>query len=388
MTLADLVCGWRPLLFVGLIGWCVAIAGRVQAAEAASAPSLDAFRDGASHWKNGHDTDGYPIYPPEQVGDIADNLLRYQRSNGGWPSNFDPQRILSAQEQQQLADEREKQDTTFDNRATYPEVEYLAAAYQRLGDDRYRDAAVRGIEFILKAQYPNGGWPHTFPDRGGYHPHVTIVDDVMVGVLTTVRRVATGSERFAFVDEALGERVRDALRRGDACLLKLQVRVNGQPTGWASQYDHQTLEPTTGRKFELPGLISSESVNVVRYLMRIEPPTVEVRGAIEAAVAWLERSTIRDLRIERVPAEPIRYQHHTSRYDVVAVEDPTAPPVWARFYEIETNRPFMANRDGQKVYRLADVQRERRTGYSWYNHAAQSLLESEYPAWRKRWTAE
>lgn len=379
---------WR-LLLLGVTVWsCTDFPVTAQAAEAASAISLDAFRDGAAHWKNGHDADDYPIYRPDQVREIADNLLRYQRSNGGWPSNFDPQRILGDDELRQLAGKRDQADTTFDNRATYPEVEYLAAAYQRLGDVRYREAAVRGIEFILKAQYPNGGWPHTYPDKGDYHPHITIVDDVMVGVLTTVRRVATGSQRFGFVDDQLRGRLREALQRGDACLLKLQVRVEGRPTGWASQYDHETLVPTTGRKFELPGLISSESVNVVRYLMRIEPPTVEVRGAIEAAVAWLERSTIRDLRIERVPAEPVRYQHHTSRYDVVAIEDPNAPPLWARFYEIETNRPFMANRDGQKVYRLADVQRERRTGYSWYNHAAQSLLESEYPAYRKRWAAE
>lgn len=118
--------------------------------------------------------------------------------------------------------------------------------------------------------------------------------------------------------------------------------------------------------------------------MALENPGLEVRDAIEAGVAWLERSKVTRLRIDRIPAEPVRFKYHTSRYDLVAVEDPSAGPLWARFYEIETNRPFMANRDGKKVYRLADVERERRTGYSWYGPYAERLLEIDYPAWRKR----
>lgn len=350
--------------------------------------SLDAFRDGINHWKNGQDMDGYPVYRPEQVREIADNLLRYQRANGGWPKDFDPLRVLSDDQQRELLEQRGQHDTSFDNRATYPEVEYLAQAYQRMGDERYRDAALAGMEFILQAQYANGGWPHTYPSRKNYYPRITMVDDVMVGVLTTIRHIATQPERYDFVPAELRRRVADSLARGDACLLKLQVRAGGQLTGWASQYDEVTLEPCGGRAFELAGLTSAESVGALKYLMRLENPSLAVRQAIESGVAWLERSQIKNLRLERVPAEPVRFQHHTSRFDLVAVEDPAAPPLWARFYEIDTNRPFMANRDGKKVYRLADVERERRTGYSWYGAYARGLLEHDYPAWRKRWPAE
>jgi PelA/Pel-15E family pectate lyase len=165
----------------------------------------------------------------------------------------------------------------------------------------------------------------------------------------------------------------------------MQVEVDGQLTGWASQYDEVTLEPSMGRAFELPALVSGESVGVLRYLMRIDDPSPEVQAAIKSGVAWLERSKISGLRLARVAAETVRYKYHTSHDDVVVVEDPQARPLWARFYEIETNRPFMANRDGRKVFRLADVTRERRTGYSWYGYYAQSLLERDYPAWREKW---
>ena len=353
-------------------------------AHAGDANQLDAFRDGIAHWRNGRDRQEYPRYKPEQTREIADNILLYQRANGGWRQNEDPCRILYDQDRLQLEAEREQQDTSFDNRATYPQIAYLAFAYRQLNDPRYRDAAVRGLRFVLQAQYANGGFPHSYPSKQNYRPHITIVDDVMVGVLTLLRDTASRRPPMDFLDEDLQEEVVEAHCRGESCLLKLQVVVDGRPTVWASQYDERTLEPCGARSFELPALIGAESVGVLRYLMQIDRPSAEVRGAIESGVAWFERSKIEGLRIERVPAPEIRYANHTSRDDVIAVADPAAQPLWARFYEIDTNRPFMANRDGRKVFRLADVERERRTGYSWYGSYATSLLSETYPAWRER----
>ena len=219
--------------------------------------SLDGFRDGIKHWKNGQNVDGYAVYRPEQIREIAENLLRYQRANGGWPKDFDPLRILTESEARELGEAHTKEDTSFDNRATYPEVEYLATAYKRLGNDRYHEASLRGIEFILKAQYANGGWPHSFPSSKGYYPRITTLDDVMVGVLSTVRRIATQADQYDFVSDGLRRRVNDALKRGDACLLELQVRVNGELTGWVSQYDEVTRQPCGGRTFEPAGLTST-----------------------------------------------------------------------------------------------------------------------------------
>jgi len=374
----------RVAVIVVLLG-LTALAAPPRSAIADEPISLDAFRDGINHWKNGHDADGYPSYRPEQTVEIADNILRYQRANGGWPPNIDPLRILSEREIRELDDSRSADDTSFDNRATYPEVVYLAEAFTRTGDERYRQAAIRGLEFILSAQYEHGGFPHSFPRKDGYRPYVTIVDDVMVGVLGTLRRASSGDRPFEWVDVKLRDRLEDALVRGEACLLQLQVEVEGVPAGWAGQYDPETLRPKRGRAYELPALISAESANVVRYLMQVENPSPAVRRAVHGGIAWLERSKITGLRIDRVPIDPVRYPHHTSRHDVVAVEDAKAPPLWARYYEIDSNRPFMANRDGTKVYRLADVAPERRTGYAWYVRYDHALLEKEYPAWKNTW---
>jgi len=58
--------------------------------------------------------------------------------------------------------------------------------------------------------------------------------------------------------------------------------------------------------------------------------------------------------------------------------------LWSRFSDLQTSKSFLANRDGKKVYALAEVERERRTGYDWYGTWPQSLLDAEYPAWKAK----
>lgn len=352
---------------------------------AASPTPLQAFSDGVKHYQDGSGRSAYPRYPTDAQRAIAENILRYQRENGGWASNWDPLRILSTEEVAALTADRAKTDTTLDNRATYPEVEFLSQAYLDTGDVRFRDGALRGLAFLFEAQYANGGWPHSYPSRENYRPHITFMDDVMSGVLSTLRRVADGTVPFTFVPQETRARAADAVRRGDALLLQLQVVVAGVPTVWAGQYDEVTLQPTQGRSFELPSLVSSESVGVVRYLMSIEAPSPAVRASITHAIAWFEKARIEGIRVDTIPIEPIRYENHTATFDRIVVADPKAPPLWARFYEIDSNRPFMANRDGIKVYNLAEVSPERRSGYGWYTTLPTSLLSKDYPAWRDRW---
>ena len=82
--------------------------------------------------------------------------------------------------------------------------------------------------------------------------------------------------------------------------------------------------------------------------------------------------------------DAVRFANYTATTDLVVVKDPKAPPLWARFYEIETSRPFFCNRDGIKVYSLAEVKQERRTGYGWYGRWPARILEKDYPEWKAR----
>ncbi len=348
---------------------------------------LDGFADCIHHWQNAHHmkTTPYPRLAEDDVAGIAETLMLYQRANGGWKENEDPLRILSEQERAQVQADKGKTDTSLDNRNGWPQVEYLAGAYRQLGKQVYREAARRGLAFLLESQTAAGGFPHTYPSRVGYHPYITFADDITPDVLRLLRRVSQGAEPFGWVEAEWRQRAAEAVERGNRCLLQLQIRQGGRLTVWAGQYDPETLVPVQARAFELPALVSRESVPVVKYLMELEHPSPEVRAAVEAAIDWYRSTALKGWRIETVAAEPVKYTWHTSTTDRRLVADPQAPALWARFYTLEANTPLLVNRDGKPVERYEQIERERRTGYEWYGTWPQSLLDKDYPAWKQRW---
>jgi PelA/Pel-15E family pectate lyase len=125
---------------------------------------------------------------------------------------------------------------------------------------------------------------------------------------------------------------------------------------WCAQHDEVTLAPAPARKYEVVSLSGGESVDIVRFLMSIKNPSREVVESIEAAVAWFQQTQLKN---------------------------PDGAPVWARFYEIATNRPIFVGRDGVVKYNIAEIDRERRENYQWYVDEATKLLNHDYPAWRK-----
>jgi PelA/Pel-15E family pectate lyase len=251
--------------------------------------------------------------------------------------------------------------------------------YKATGDEQYKEAALKGIDFILEAQHENGGWPQTYPvDLSGYSNYITFNDDAMISVITVLRDIAEGSELYSFVDEARREKAAVAVDKGIDCILKTQIVVDGKLTAWCAQHDHRTLEPQQARAYEYPSISGSESVGIVQFLMSIEDPSPEVVAAIEGAVAWFEEAKLTGIRVDEIADDSL-----SEGYDLVVVEDETAPPLWARFYEIGTNKPIYADADGAIKESLADLSYERRVGYRWLTDRPASMLYEEYPAWKQ-----
>jgi PelA/Pel-15E family pectate lyase len=124
-------------------------------------------------------------------------------------------------------------------------------------------------------------------------------------------------------------------------------------------------------------------VEIVRLLMSLDHPSPQVVEAVDAAVAWFEQAKLTGIRQEERddPASP-------KGRNKVVVKDPAAPPMWARFYEIATNRPIFSDRDGVPKHNLAEIGYERRNGYAWLGYWPQRLLANEYPAWRQKRAAK
>jgi PelA/Pel-15E family pectate lyase len=113
-----------------------------------------------------------------------------------------------------------------------------------------------------------------------------------------------------------------------------------------------------------------------------------LRASVSAAVKWLEAVKLTGVRIDKVDAPKEEFLRHTADYDKVVVQDPKAPPLWARHYEIGTNKPVFAGRDGVRKYAFAEIERERRTGTPWFGTWPAKLIAEEYPAWAKRVAAK
>jgi pectate lyase len=185
-----------------------------------------------------------------------------------------------------------------------------------------------------------------------------------------LNEVADG-ETYSFVDADRRTAARAAVDRGVACILKCQIVMDGKPTVWCAQHDEITLAPAAARAYELPSLSGSESAGVVHFLMSLEDLSPEVIRSVKAAVAWFESAKITGIRVEKING------------DRQVIADSAAPPLWARFYDLETGRPFFCDRDSVQKSDLAEIGSERRNGYAWYGSWGESVA-SQYAKWPHR----
>ena len=295
---------------------------------------------------------------------VANNILSWQSVHGSWPKNVNTTAGMFSGDVNDI-------EGTFDNGATTDEMRFMARVFNATHDKRYRQAFIKGLDHILKAQYPSGGWPQFYPPSKQYHRHITFNDDTMVRIMRLLQEIVA-SEVCDFVDPIKRKAAKVSFERGIQCILKCQIRVNGKLTVWCAQHDEIDYHPRSARTYELISLSGEESVGILKLLMSLDNPSREVIVAVNAAVQWFESVKVSGIRLMRVDGERI------------AIEDPNAPVLWARFYEIETNRPFFCGRDGRKKYDYNEIEAERRDEYEWYGNWARDVV-SDYAKWKEKW---
>lgn len=299
---------------------------------------------------------------------IIDIILSFQTPSGGWSKRTDMAQ-LPRKPGQAFGTEAEYV-PTFDNGATSTQLQLLAKAHYATNDKRYAEAFARGLQLILAAQYPNGGWPQSFPLRGGYHDHITYNDALMRDLMQVLLNVSRAKNEFSFVSKTQQQQASESLARALDCVLKTQVVVDGKLTIWGAQHDAKTLQPAKARAYEMISLTSSESVWMVDFLMDLDNPDAAIINAVHAAAQWYEQNKI--------------LGKSWVRGATTLADDKNAPPLWARFYEIGTNKPLFGDRDDSIHYAIGEISEERRLGYAWYTTSPNNVLK-KYTDWAKRY---
>lgn len=276
----------------------------------------------------------------------AEALAWGQLESGGWDYlvDFDPEK---SQRWYRLADKgkvsvedaaKRRNTTTFDDNNTQAALRCLMAVVDASKDDKAQAALDYGLQGMLRAQYPNGAfpqrydgkprnpddypvkratmpkdWPREYPKKayGGFY---TFNDNTMRDcVLTLLDAWKRYGQR---------EHLDAAKKCGDFMILAQLPEP--QPT-WAQQYN-LNMEPAWARKFEPPSACGNESVGVVRTLIDLHLETGEDKylKPVPSALEWFKRSEIK-------------------------------PNTWARFYELETNKPLYFTKDYKLVYTDNDL---------------------------------
>jgi hypothetical protein len=280
-------------------------------------------------------------------------LALTQLESGGWQHvmEFDPEhrrawcyRVLADDQRDRPAQAENKlcDATTLDDNISQSALELLMRVDVALeGDDPLiRDAAFYGLGKLIEAQYPNGAWPvrldRRVPPANAWaafrarYPEtwsatwVEIEDRLFYN--TNDNLIGDAIRVFLLAHSLYGreEYLATAIRAGEF-LLAAQL-PEPQP-GWAQQYNRH-MEPIWGRKFEPPAVASWETRRAIDALLDLYLRTgfERYRDAAGRAAAWLQASPLPDGR-------------------------------WARYYELQSNRPLYMTSDYRLTHDDGDTPR-------------------------------
>jgi len=212
--------------------------------------------------------------------------------------------------------------TTFDDDNTQSATRFLMAVDQYVDDPEIDAAVKRALDCFLTAQFKgglwNGAWPQRYPPPKGYAGYPTFNDNTLSDCVRTMLLAAKqyGDQRYL-----------DSVKR---CLeFYLRSQQPEPQTTWAQQYD-ENLKPAWARKFEPASVTGGESCGNMQLLMDmyIEFGDQRYLDAVGKAIDWYKRSRIG------------------------GTED---NGIWARFYEIGTNKPLYFTRKYELVYTDDDL---------------------------------
>ena len=290
----------------------------------------------------------------------AEALVYGQLRSGGWTNcvDFDPRGRRTAAYRNGKG--RGKNNSSLDDGQTQSALRLLVQVDAALDFKRkgIHESAYVGLNALLQAQFPNGGFPQVWTGpvsrrsvkQAGYPDHdwrtqgrikeywneYTLNDNVCGYVAETLL-----DAHKAYKDEKYK---RALTRLGD--FLILSQMPDPQPA-WAQQYN-EDMQPIWARKFEPAAIAGNESQETLETLLMIYRATGDTKylKPIPRALSYLKRSLLSDGRL-------------------------------ARYYELKSNKPLYMQRRGKK-YSLTYDDSNLPKHYGWKIVSRLEQIEESY----------
>lgn len=292
--------------------------------------------------------------------DAARALVYGQLESGAWTASidFEPNGAKADRYRHGKGRAKGKNYSTLDDDKSQAAMRLMMQVDQALEfkDAEIHDSAMVALESLLKAQFPNGGFPQGW--RAPVSPHPIVRASYPSYDWRTENRVKDYWDLYTLNDGLAGtvaetleqayqiygdQRFRDSLLKLGDFLILAQM-PEPQPA-WAQQYTFE-MHPAWARKFEPPAVVGHESEDAMATLFFIFEKSGDEKylQPVPAALAWLKRSLLPDGRM-------------------------------ARFYELRTNRPLYMTRD---TYELTWDDGNLPTHYGFQGKSRVEALEQQY----------
>ncbi|MFA7228080.1 MAG: pectate lyase, partial [Melioribacteraceae bacterium] len=256
--------------------------------------------------------------------ETAEALIKGQNKFGGWDHKI------------YFNGKGKKPVVSLDDNQSQSAIRFLIAVDQTMKDEALHQAVIKALDMMLKAQLPQGGWPHKYPQQGNYHDYATFNDS---GINRCID-VMMDAYRFYKDDRYY----RSLVRVGNYILIS---QLPPPQPGWAQQYN-EFLQPAWARPFEPPSVCPVVTLNNLNSLMDI----FQVTGN-----------------------DTLLFPFTDAMQWVKDVKMPNGK--WPRFAELNTNKPLFYDRGRIRRESIEKLSPERFTGYGYEQDLSELLNTTE-----------
>ncbi|WP_238320843.1 pectate lyase [Neotamlana nanhaiensis] len=242
--------------------------------------------------------------------------------------------------------------STFDDDVTSDAARFLMRMYLEKMDPTYKPALDKAINFVLKSQYPKGGWPQRYPlknefEKQGFPDYTsfyTFNDDVIWENINFLMQcyLVLGQERFL-----------EPIYRGMNF-----YKISQDPCGAWGQQVNMEMKAASARTYEPAAYLPSATCDNALLLIKFYKITGDEKylEGIPAAIKWLEKNALPKEKQEGRRTHPTFVDAKTHK--PIYVHRKGSNVKFGRYYIDDNDKNLLSHYYGKAFVRLEDLKKE------------------------------